>query len=118
MQDSKGELREYIIADCRHYDGQFEVSADDSEIDFTDQETAWGEIDYQQHRVVISAVIDDGDGDGDKIRVWGDSNLYDVAICMAGMVDELFDSGASAESAEDPEESGSSRARGRVKGSQ
>lgn len=118
VQNDEGELNQYIIADCRHYDGQFEVSADDSEIDFTDQETAWGEIDYQQHRVVISAVIDDGDEDGDKIRVWGDSNLYDAAIYMSEMVDELFGSGASAESAEDPEESGSSRARGRVKGPQ
>ncbi len=120
VQTDEGELNQYIIADCRHYYGQFEVSADDPEVDFTDQETAWGEIDYRQHQVVISAVIDyeDEDGDGDKIRVWGDSNLYDAAICMAGMVDELFDSGASAESAEDPEESGSSRARGRVKGSQ
>lgn len=118
MQNDEGELNQYIIADCRHYDGQFEVSADDSEIDFTDQETVWDEIDYRQHQVVISAVIDDEDEDGDKIRVWGDSNLYDAAIYMSEMVDELFDSGASAESAEDPEESGSSRARGRVKGSQ
>lgn len=119
VQDSKGELREYIIADCRYCDDKFDLIGDDSEVDFTDQETAWGEIDYRQHQVVISAVIDDEDedGDGDKIRVWGDSNLYEAAICMAGMVDELFDSGASAESAEDPEESGSSRARGRVKGS-
>lgn len=83
-------MNQYIIADCRHYDGQFEVSADDSEVDFTDQETAWGEIDYRQHQVVISAVIDDGDEDGDKIRVWGDSNLYDAAIHMARMVDEAF----------------------------
>lgn len=118
VQNDEGELNQYIIADCRHYYGQFEVSADDSEVDFTDQETVWDEIDYRQHQVVISAVIDDEDGDGDKIRVWGDSNLYDAAIYMSEMVDELFGSGASAESAEDPEESGSSRARGRVKGSQ
>lgn len=122
VQNDEGELNQYIIADCRHYDGQFEVSADDPEVDFTDQETAWGEIDYRQHQVVISAVIDDEDEDededGDKIRVWGDSNLYDAAIYMSEMVDELFDGGASAESAEDPEESGSSRARGRVKGPQ
>lgn len=119
-QNDEGELNQYIIADCRHYDGQFEVSADDSEVDFADQEAAWVEIGYRQHQVVISAVIDneDEDGDGDKIRVWGDSNLYDAAIYMSEMVDELLDSGASDESAEDPEESGSSRARGRVKGSQ
>lgn len=121
-QNDERELNQYIIADCRHYDGQFEVSADDSEVDFADQEAAWVEIGYRQHQVVISAVIDnedeDGDGDGDKIRVWGDSNLYDAAIYMSEMVDELLDSGASDESAEDPEESGSSRARGRVKGSQ
>lgn len=119
-QNDEGELNQYIIADCRHYDGQFEVSADDSEVDFADQEAAWVEIGYRQHQVVISAVIDneDEDGDGDKIRVWGDSNLYDAAIYMSEMVDELLDSGASDESAEDPEESGSSRARGRVKGYQ
>lgn len=116
VQDSKGELREYIIADCRYCDDQFDLIGDDSEVDFTDQETAWGEIDYMQHRVTVSAVIDNIDKG--KIGVWGDPDLYDTAIYMSEMVDELFDSSASDESAEDPEESGSSRARGRVKGSQ
>lgn len=68
VQDSKGELREYIIADCRYCDDQFDLIGDDSEVDFTDQETAWGEIDYMQHRVTVSAVIDSIDKG--KIGVW------------------------------------------------
>ena len=86
VQDSKGELREYIIADCRYCDDQFDLIGDDSEVDFTDQETAWGEIDYMQHRVTVSAVIDNIDKG--KIGVWGDPDLNDTAIHMARVVDE------------------------------
>lgn len=103
-QDSNGELREYIIADCRHCDDHLDLIGDDSEVDFTDQETAWGEIDYIQHRVIVSAVIDNrgygkidnrDDGkidsiDDGKIGVWGDPDLYDAAIHMARMVDEAL----------------------------
>ena len=56
------------------------------DIDFTEQEEAWSEIDTRQHQVVISAVIDN-DSEG-EVRVWGDSVFCDAAMYMAELVDK------------------------------
>ena len=85
VQTSEGDLREGIVADCRQYNGQFDLVDGAQEIDFTDQEVAWEALDDRQHQVVISAVIDNDD-DG-KAKVWGDSAFYDAAMYMADVID-------------------------------
>ena len=66
------------MADCRQYDGQFDLVDGAQEIDFTDQEEAWDILEVRQHQVVISAVVDN-DSNG-KTKVWGDPAFYDAAI--------------------------------------
>lgn len=85
VRTSEGDLREGIVADCRCYNGRFDVVDGVEEIDFTDQEDAWRELDAQERQVLISAVIDNDD-DG-KVKVWGDSVFYEAAIYMANVVD-------------------------------
>ena len=85
VQDDKGELQQGIVADCRWYNGRFDVVDGTKEIDFTDQEEAWEELDSRQHQVIIAAVVDyDENGD---IAVWGDPMFYDAAMYMASVVD-------------------------------
>lgn len=88
MQDDKGELQQGIVADCRWYNGRFDVVDGTKEIDFTDQEEAWEELDSRQHQVIIAAVVDyDENGD---IAVWGDPVFYDAAVRMADIIDEDY----------------------------
>ena len=86
VRTDEGDLRQGVVADCRLYDGTFDVVDGLKEIDFTEQEEAWSEIDARQHQVVISAVIDN-DSEG-EVRVWGDSVFYDAAMYMAELVDK------------------------------
>ena len=86
VRTSDGDLRQGVVADCRWYNGRFDVVDGEEEIDFMDQEGAWDELDYRRHKVVISAVVDYNDEGG--VTVWGDPDFYDAAICMAKMVDE------------------------------
>ena len=78
VQADEGGLRQGIVADCRRYDGTFDVVDGLKEIDFTDQEKAWNMFETQQHQVVISAVVDH-DSNG-KTKVWGDPAFYDAAL--------------------------------------
>lgn len=88
VQDDKGELQQGIVADCRWYNGRFDVVDGTKEIDFTDQEEAWEELDSRQHQVIIAAVVDyDENGD---IAVWGDPVFYDAAMCMADVIDRDY----------------------------
>lgn len=88
VQDDKGELQQGIVADCRWYNGRFDVVDGTKEIDFTDQEEAWEELDSRQHQVIIAAVVDyDENGD---IAVWGDPVFYDAAVRMADIIDEDY----------------------------
>ena len=74
-----------IVADCRWYNGRFDVVDGTKEIDFTDQEEAWEELDSRQHQVIIAAVVDyDENGD---IAVWGDPVFYDAAMYIADVID-------------------------------
>ena len=85
VQDDKGELQQGIVADCRWYNGRFDVVDGTKEIDFTDQEEAWEELDSRQHQVMIAAVVDyDENGD---IAVWGDPMFYDAAMYIADVID-------------------------------
>lgn len=85
VQDDKGELQQGIVADCRWHNGRFDVVDETKEIDFTDQEEAWEEIDSRQHQVIIAAVVDyDENG---EIAVWGDPMFYDAAMYMADVID-------------------------------
>lgn len=86
VRADEGGLRQGIVADCRRYSGTFDVVDGLKEIDFTEQEEAWSEIDARQHQVVISAVIDN-DSEG-EVRVWGDSVFYDAAMYMVELVDK------------------------------
>lgn len=88
LSTSDGDVIEGVVADCRRYSGELDVVDGMREVDFTDQEEAWEELDYQRHQVVISAVIDNDD-DG-KAKVWGDSAFYDVAMYMADVVDGYY----------------------------
>ena len=88
VQDDKGGLQQGIVADCRWYNGRFDVVDGTKEIDFTDQEEAWEELDSRQHQVIIAAVVDyDENG---EIAVWGDPMFYDAAICMADVIDRDY----------------------------
>ena len=88
VQDDKGELQQGIVADCRWYNGRFDVVDGTKEIDFTDQEEAWEELDSRQHQVIIAAVVDyDENGD---IAVWGDPVFYDAAMYIADVIDEDY----------------------------
>ena len=82
----KGGLRQGVVADCRQYDGQFDLVDGAQEIDFTDQEEAWDILEVRQHQVVISAVVDN-DSNG-KTKVWGDPAFYDAAIHMAKLINK------------------------------
>lgn len=85
VRNDKGELQQGIVADCRWYNGRFDVVDGTKEIDFTDQEEAWEELDSRQHQVIIAAVVDyDENGD---IAVWGDPVFYDAAMYMADVID-------------------------------
>ncbi len=85
VQNDKGELQQGIVADCRWYNGQFDIVDGAKEIDFTDQEEAWEELDSRQNQVIIAAVVDyDENGD---IAVWGDPMFYDAAMYIADVID-------------------------------
>ena len=85
VRNDKGELQQGIVADCRWYNGRFDVVDGTKEIDFTDQEEAWEELDSKQHQVIIAAVVDyDENGD---IAVWGDPVFYDAAMYIADVID-------------------------------
>ena len=85
VQDDKGGLQQGIVADCRWYNGRFDVVDETKEVDFTDQEEAWEELDSRQHQVIIAAVVDyDENG---EIAVWGDPMFYDAAMYMADVID-------------------------------
>jgi hypothetical protein len=85
VRTDEGDLRQGVVADCRHYTGVFDV-VDEEEVDFTDQEEAWGELDSEQHKVIIAAVIDYNENR--EIAVWGDPVFCEAAICMANMIDK------------------------------
>ena len=85
VRNDKGELQQGIVADCRWYNGRFDIVDRAKEIDFTDQEEAWEELDSRQHQVIIAAVVDyDENGD---IAVWGDPVFYDAAMYIADVID-------------------------------
>ena len=86
VQADEGGLRQGIVADCRRYSGTFDVVDGERDIDFTEQEEAWSEIDTRRHQVVISAVIDN-DSKG-EVGAWGDPVFYDAAMYMAELVDK------------------------------
>ena len=86
VQGDEGGLRQGVVADCRQYDGQFDLVDGAQEIDFTDQEEAWDILEVRQHQVVISAVVDN-DSNG-KTKVWGDPAFYDAAIHMAKLINK------------------------------
>ena len=88
VQDDKGELQQGIVADCRWYNGQFDIVDGAKEIDFTDQEEAWEELDSRQRQVIIAAVVDYNENG--EITVWGDLVFYDAAVRMADMIDEYY----------------------------
>ena len=48
VRNDKGELQQGIVADCRWYNGRFDIVDRAKEIDFTDQEEAWEELDSRQ----------------------------------------------------------------------
>ncbi len=88
VQDDKGELQQGVVVDCRWYNGRFDVVDGTKEIDFTDQEEAWEELDSRQHQVIIAAVVDyDENG---EIAVWGDPVFYDAAMYMADVIDRDY----------------------------
>lgn len=88
VRNDKGELQQGIVADCRWYNGRFDIVDRAKEIDFTDQEEAWEELDSRQHQVIIAAVVDyDENG---EIAVWGDPVFYDAAVRMADIIDEDY----------------------------
>ena len=95
VQADEGGLRQGIVADCRRYDGMFDVVDGLKEIDFTDQEEAWDTLEMQQHQVVISAVVDN-DSKGET-GVWGDPAFYDAALHMAKLVNKESKKHATAE---------------------
>lgn len=86
VQADEGGLRQGVVADCRQYDGQFDLVDGTQEIDFTDQEEAWDILEVRQHQVVISAVVDN-DSNG-KTKVWGNPAFYDAAIHMAKLINK------------------------------
>lgn len=86
VQADEGGLRQGVVADCRQYDGQFDLVDGAQEIDFIDQEEAWDILEVRQHQVVISAVVDN-DSNG-KTKVWGDPAFYDAAIHMAKLINK------------------------------
>ena len=95
VQSDEGGLRPGVVADCRQYDGQFDLVDGTQEINFTDQEEAWDMLEVQQHQVVISAVVDH-DSNG-KTKVWGDPAFYDAALHMAKLVNKESKKHATAE---------------------
>ena len=95
VQADEGGLRQGIVADCRRYDGTFDVVDGLKEIDFTDQEEAWDTLEMQQHQVVISAVVDN-DSKGET-SVWGDPVFYDAALHMVKLVNKESKKHATAE---------------------
>lgn len=84
--DENGRLIEGVIADVRWCNVQFGSYDAPHEVDFTDQETAWGELEARQHELSFAAVIAyDEDG---EVAVWGDPRFCDVAWHMVALVDE------------------------------
>lgn len=85
-----GQLIEGLVADTRWCKERFHVStAEERQVDFTDQEYAWGQIDTQKHEVPFVAVIAyDEDG---EIDIWGDPRFYDAAQHLVALVDEYRD---------------------------
>jgi len=88
VRNDKGELQQGIVADCRWYNGQFDIVDGAKEVDFTDQEEAWEELDGRQHQVIIAAVVDYNENG--EIAVWGDPVFYDAAVRMADIIDEDY----------------------------
>ena len=88
VRNDKGELQQGIVADCRWYNGRFDIVDRAKEIDFTDQEEAWEELDSRQHQVIIAAVVDYNESG--EIAVWGDPVFYDAAVRMADIIDEDY----------------------------
>lgn len=77
-----GQLIEGLVADTRWCKERFHVcTTEERQVDFTDQEYAWGQIDTQKHEVPFVAVIAyDEDG---EIDMWG--------AALVALVDEYRD---------------------------
>lgn len=88
VRNDKGELQQGIVADCRWYNGRFDVVDGTKEIDFTDQEEAWEELDSRQNQVIIAAVVDYNESG--EIAVWGDPVFYDAAMYIADVIDRDY----------------------------
>ena len=86
VSTSEGGVQQGLIADCRSYEGRFDVVDLEKQVDFSDQESAWGELDLRRNQVPIVGVIDDPEDDG-TVKFWGDEAFRDAALYVASQVD-------------------------------